>query len=158
MKIGWISQALPYLPSRGGFRLYGGNLIPALAKRHQIDLVSLLVDDDEKHLGWAEQYCASITTIPTTRQPFHKRLANLTSSYLWGKSLHYRDRLTEILDEGLRAGRWDVLHIEGPFAGGIVPTDLPIAKVLSLHDSWTLRCEEMVKCSQNYATNYTINS
>jgi glycosyltransferase involved in cell wall biosynthesis len=30
-----------------------------------------------------------------------------------------------------------------------VPAALPIAKVLSLHDSWTLRCEEMLKCSQS---------
>jgi glycosyltransferase involved in cell wall biosynthesis len=41
-----------------------------------------------------------------------------------------------------------VLHVEGGYAGGLVPPDLPIPKVLSLHDSWTLRCEEMLKCSQ----------
>ena len=34
-------------------------------------------------------------------------------------------------------------------AGGIVPADLPIAKVLSLHDSWTLRCSEMLKCARS---------
>lgn len=31
MKIGVVSRALPYLPSRGGFRLYGGNLIRRLS-------------------------------------------------------------------------------------------------------------------------------
>src|SRR3990172_4601833 len=79
MIVSFVSQALPYLPSRGGFRLYGGNLIRHLSRRHEIHLISLLV--------------------------------------------------------------------EGGYAGGIVP-DLPIAKVLSLHDSWTLRCEEMLKCAQ----------
>jgi glycosyltransferase involved in cell wall biosynthesis len=41
---------------------------------------------------------------------------------------------------------WDVMHVEGGYAGGIVP-DLPLAKVLSLHDSWTLRCAEMLQCA-----------
>ncbi len=45
MNIGLVSQALPYLPSRGGFRLYGGNLIRHLSRRHQIHLVSMLIDD-----------------------------------------------------------------------------------------------------------------
>jgi hypothetical protein len=43
--------------------------------------------------------------------------------------------------------KWDVIHVEGGYAGGIVP-NLAVAKVLSLHDSWTLRCAEMLKCAQ----------
>jgi glycosyltransferase involved in cell wall biosynthesis len=42
------------------------------------------------------------------------------------------------------------LHVEGAYAGGLVPAELPIAKVLSVHDSWTLRFDEMLKCSQNF--------
>jgi glycosyltransferase involved in cell wall biosynthesis len=42
---------------------------------------------------------------------------------------------------------WDVIHVEGGYAAGIVP-DLPVPKVLSLHDSWTLRCSEMLECAQ----------
>jgi polysaccharide biosynthesis protein PslH len=47
------------------------------------------------------------------------------------------------------AGDWDVLHVEGAYAAGIVPPGLPVAKILSLHDSWTLRCAEMLRCAQS---------
>ena len=63
MRIGWISESLPYLPSRGGFRLYGGNLIRTLSKRHQIDLISFLRDDDSQHLDWPQRYCATVEAI-----------------------------------------------------------------------------------------------
>jgi glycosyltransferase involved in cell wall biosynthesis len=149
VRIGLLSQALPYLPSRGGFRLYGANLMRWLSKRHEIDLISLLQDDDGEHLEWAQQFCVSTTWIPTQRAHLPQRIANILSAYLRGTSLHYRARLRSILSEGLRRRQWDVLHIEGSFAGSLVPADLPVAKVLSLHDSWTLRCAEMLQCSQS---------
>ncbi len=149
MNIGFISQALPYLPSRGGFRLYGGNLIRCLSRRHRIDLISLLQEDDQEHLDWATNLCASVRTIPANGAILPLRVANFLSAYLWGKPLHHRTQVSAILRNGLRSREWDVLHIEGGYAGGLVPADLPIAKVLSLHDSWTLRCEEMLKCSQS---------
>ncbi len=149
MKIGLLSQALPYLPSRGGFRLYGANLIRWLSKRHEIDLISLLQDDDDEHLEWAQQFCVSTTWIPTQRARLPQRIANTLSTYLRGTPLRYRAKLRSILFEGLHRRQWDVLHIEGSFAGSLVPTDLPVAKVLSLHDSWTLRCAEMLQCSQS---------
>ncbi len=149
MKIGLMSQALPYLPSRGGFRLYGANLIRWLSRCHEIDLISLLQDDDDEHLEWAQQFCVSTTWVPTQRAPLPQRIANILSSYLRGTPLRYRARLRSILSEGLHRRQWDVLHIEGSFAGSLVPTDLPVAKVLSLHDSWTLRCAEMLQCSQS---------
>ena len=149
MRIGLVSQALPYLPSRGGFRLYGGNLIRCLSRRHQIDLISLLENDDDQHLDWARQYCGQVTTIPTSRKNLPARAANFFSSYLWGKPLNHRAQLNSAVRAGLLAGRWDVMHVEGSYAGGLVPEELPVAKVLSLHDSWTLRCAEMLKCSQS---------
>lgn len=146
MKIGLVSQALPYLPSRGGFRLYGGNLIRHLSRRHEIHLVSMLIEDDEQHLDWARQYCASVTTIPLPR--FRKLMAvpSALSGIFRGRPLQQRRAMAQALDRAWR--NWDVIHVEGGYAGGIMP-DLPIAKVLSLHDSWTLRCEEMLKCAQS---------
>ena len=149
LSIGWVSMMFPYLPSRGGFRLYGGNLISQLAKRHRVDLISFLQDDDAEHLDWAKPYCSSVTTIPTTRNSIAGKLANLVTTFGYGRPLHHRKRLRAILEEGLRAHKWDVLHVEGDFVGGIIPDDLPIPKVLSLHDSWTLRCAEMLNCAQN---------
>lgn len=149
MRIGFVSQALPYLPSRGGFRLYGGNLIRVLSRRHEIDLVSLMQDDDEQHVDWAKPYCSSITTFPTKRRNAPLRFASFASSYLWGRPIHHRKQIAAVLQDGLLARKWDVLHIEGPYAGGLVPEQLPVAKVLSLHDSWTLRCDEMLQCAHN---------
>jgi len=145
MKIGLVSQALPYLPSRGGFRLYGGNLIRHLSRRHEIHLVSLLIEDDTAHLDWARQHCASVATIPLPRHTKAMAPLSALSAHLWGRPLQQRRAMAEALERQWRG--WDVIHVEGGYAGGIVP-DLPIAKVLSLHDSWTLRCQEMLKCAQ----------
>ena len=146
MNIGFVSQALPYLPSRGGFRLYGGNLIRCLSRRHQIHLVSMLIEDDSQHLDWARKYCASITTLSVPRTAKLLEPLSAVSAHLWGRPLQQRRGMYDTLRRG--CGSWDVVHVEGGYAGGIVP-DLPIAKVLSLHDSWTLRCDEMLKCAQS---------
>jgi glycosyltransferase involved in cell wall biosynthesis len=148
MNIGFVSQALPYLPSRGGFRLYGANLIRYFSERHTVELISLLDDGDEDHLDWPRQHCSAVSTIPKTNGSFLRRLANVSSSYVRGMPVAGRRGVEAALCAGVAAGRWDVLHVEGGYAGGLVPADLPIPKVLSLHDSWTLRCEEMLKCSQ----------
>lgn len=149
MNIGFLSQALPYLPSRGGFRLYGANLIGRLSRRHRIDLVSLLIDDDRAHLDWPKAHCASVDAIHANGASLPMRAASLVSSHAWGRPLHQRRRLATMIRTAMESHRWDVLHIEGGYAGGLVPDDLPVAKVLSLHDSRTLRCAEMLKCSQS---------
>lgn len=148
MNIGFVSQALPYLPSRGGFRAYGGNLIRCLSRRHCIDLVSLLVDDDAEHLDWAQHHCASVRTIAVNGTRRFLAPFSALSAYLWGRPLQQRRQLHQILRSCTK--QWDVIHVEGGYAGGIIPPPLPIAKVLSLHDSGTLRCEQMLKCSQGY--------
>ena len=145
MIVSFVSQALPYLPSRGGFRLYGGNLIRHLSRRHEIHLISLLVDDDADHLDWARRHCASVTTIPIPRASKLLAPASALAAHFSGRPLQQRGALREALRSV--AGDCEGIHVEGGYAGGIVP-DLPIAKVLSLHDSWTLRCEEMLKCAQ----------
>jgi len=145
MNIGFVSQALPYLPSRGGFRLYGANLIRVLSRRHQIHLVSLVIEDDAEHLDWARQYCASVRTIPVTSIGKLMAPVSALSAHLWGRPLQQRSAMAKLLWGSTRD--WDILHVEGGYAGGIVPVNLPIAKVLSLHDSWTLRCDEMLKCA-----------
>jgi glycosyltransferase involved in cell wall biosynthesis len=141
---------LPYLPSRGGFRLYGGNLITQLSKRHRIDLITFLQDDDAEHLDWAKQHCNTVTTIPMRKPSFVGRVANAVASFSSGKPLRYREQMRTILEEGLRTRKWDVVHVEGDFPGAILPDDLAIPRVLSLHDSWTLRCAEMLNCAQNF--------
>jgi len=146
MKIGLVSQALPYLPSRGGFRLYGGNLIRHLSRRHDIHLVTMLIEDDETHLDWAKEYCASVRTINVPRGGRLLAPLSAVTAHLWGRPLQQRWAMARALAECSRD--WDIIHVEGGYAGGIVP-DLPVGKVLSLHDSWTLRCAEMLHCAQS---------
>src|ERR1700676_4756004 len=135
MRICFLSQALPHLPSRGGFRLYGANLIRHLSQRHTIELISLLEDGDKDHLDWPRQYCSEVLTIPKANVNIVRRIANVSSAYLWGKPLVGAKEIAAALRAGVAAGRWDVLHVEGAYVGGLVPPDLPIPKVLSLHDS-----------------------
>ncbi len=146
MNIGFLSEALPYLPCREGFRIYGGNLIRTLSRHHRVHLVSLLWPDDERHLEWSRDYCASVSTIAVRSHGPAARLASFISSYVNGTPLHYRPEMDALLRISMDRGRWDVLHVEGPFAGGLLPIDLPIPKVLSVHDSQTLRWHEVARC------------
>ena len=144
MNIAWVSQSLPYLPSADGFAIQAGHLIPLLAQRHRIDLISLIRDGDEAHLDWASRYCASVQTIRMGRQRLSRRLANFVSGYLGGRHLIHRREMQSILRTGLASRQWDVLHVEGGFAAGLIPEDLPIPKVLAEHDSEVLKAEEIL--------------
>ena len=149
MNIGFVSAALPYLPAPGGFRLYGGNLLIGLSRRNRIDLVTLLHEGDAEQLPWSRRYCDSVTTIPVDGISIPQKFVNFASTYGFGRALNHRARMFSILRSGFRDRKWDVLHIEGEAAGRIVPSDLALPKVLSLHDSWTLRCAEMLNCARN---------
>jgi glycosyltransferase involved in cell wall biosynthesis len=142
-----FSEALPYLPCREGFRIYAANILRALSPRHQIDLVALLTPEDPPHLDWPAEYCRSVRTVSTRRHEVAARIVNLLSSYVRGRPRHYRADVRSRLREGCRANHWDVLHVEGGFAGGLVPDDLPIPAVLSVHDSSTLRWRELRRCA-----------
>ncbi|HEY7203349.1 MAG TPA: glycosyltransferase family 4 protein [Methylomirabilota bacterium] len=150
MNIGLLSEALPYLPSVGGFRLYGANLIRCLGARHQIDLVTLLPGDDDEHLDWARQHCRSVQTIPLGPRPLLPRVANLASTYGRGRALHPRREVASALAHGLRKGAWDVLHVEGTYAAALMGDSLPIPKILSAHDSRSLRAVEMRRCATTW--------
>jgi glycosyltransferase involved in cell wall biosynthesis len=150
MNIGLITEALPYLPAVGGFRPYGANLMRCWSQRHAIHLVSLLREEDAEHLDWARPYCASIRTLPVPRNGLPGRLANAGSGYLLGKLVAGRTRLAEQVAASRREGNWDVAHVEGEGVGGLIAGALTLPRVLSLHDSWTLRSAEMLKCAQSY--------
>lgn len=147
MKILMVSKALPYLPSRGGFRLYGGNLLRHLSRHHSVDLISYLEEGDQEHLDWPRQYCSSVSTISVNSRRFPSRVVNAFSAYIWGRQLAGRHELNAMLRAGQAARRWDVLHVEGAIAGGAISEDLRVPRILSVHDSWTLRVEEMLKCT-----------
>jgi glycosyltransferase involved in cell wall biosynthesis len=150
MNICMVSQALPYLPSRGGFRLYGANLMRCLAKRHRIDLISLLAHGDRDHLDWPRQYCSHVQTIDVKVPRLTMRAANFVAGYVSGIALHQRAELSRLLTRGIEARQWDVIHFEGDYAASLAGRNRNTPAVLSLHDSWTLRCREMIACAPNW--------
>lgn len=158
MKIGWVSSSLPYLPSRGGFRISGANLIQRLSRRHEIDLISILRDDDADHVGWPKKFCASVEAIPIPSQNFPARAVNFLSTYALGMQRICRPELQAAVAAGFETKKWDVLHVEGGFVGGIVPVELPLSKVLSVHDAEVLRAQEMLSCelTSRQRMDYTI--
>jgi glycosyltransferase involved in cell wall biosynthesis len=145
-----MSHYLPYLPCRDGFRLYGANLIRCLAKRHSIDLVSFLEDEDSAHVDWARRYCRSVTALPTPHRTFFLKVGNFLAGYFLGRTPYARKEIQPILTAGI--GQWDVLHVEGGFPSAMVPAELPVPKVLSLHDSPMLRFREMVLASPDLSS------
>jgi polysaccharide biosynthesis protein PslH len=147
MNIVFVTQALPYLPARDGFRLYAANLLRSLARHHDIDLASLLREGESDHLTWARDHCKTLLTLRTKTNRDLLTPINLFATYAWGKPLQHRRTISSFLTGGSRSRRWDVLHVEGGYAGGLVPSDLILPRVLSVHDSWKLRCAEMAKCS-----------
>ena len=140
---------MPYLPSKGGFRISGANLIKHLCRRHKVDLISLLRDEDSQHIDWIAKYCESVFTVPVRRTSLPRRLAGFLSGYAIGKQLSCRPEVVSALRSGFDRKHWDVLHAEGGFVGGLVPSDLPVAKVLAVHDAEVLRAQEILKCDVN---------
>jgi glycosyltransferase involved in cell wall biosynthesis len=149
MNIGFVTDALPYVPSAGGFRLYGANLIRCLSKGNSIHLVSLLRENDAEHVAWPRQYCASVTVLPWRQHSLLARAVNVTSGYLRGPLIVGRERLIETISRSAAAGNWEVMHVDGTAVGAMVAGAVSLPKVLSVHDSGTLRCAEMLKCAQS---------
>ena len=141
-----------------GFNLIAGNLIPLLARRHRVDLVSLTCTDDESHLDWARQHCASVETIPIGHPSLPQRCGNFVSGYLWGRNLVHRNEMETILSAGRIRRQWDILHVEGGFMAGLIPENFPLPKVLAVHDAEVLRAQEMLRCRLTLRArlNYTI--
>lgn len=147
MNLLFVTQALPYLPAQDGFRLYAANLLREFAQRHQVDLISLLQEDDDQHVDWCREYCASVTTFSAKETSNFFKPFQFAATYGLGRPLYGRREIAAEIRRGLAERRWDVLHVEGGYVGGLIPDGLPIPRILSLHDSWKIRCEQMSRCS-----------
>lgn len=146
MKIGVVSQTLPYLPAQDGFRIYGANLIRILSRQHEIELVSLAQSADQDKLDWAKVYCKSVRALRVGPHRFSAKIGNFVSNYAFGKPLVCRAELNAILRESGSLLGWDVLHVEGGFAGGLIDGIPQVPSVLSIHDAEALRAREMLSC------------
>jgi glycosyltransferase involved in cell wall biosynthesis len=144
MRIGFLSEAVPYLPCREGFRIYGANLIRCLSRNHQLDLIALAGPQDRSGLYWPNAYTTSVTTIDAGGHGLAARMANMLSGYIFGRPRHYRAAFANLVEPMGGRQRWDVLHVEGPFVGGLAGS-LPLPKVLSVHDCSTTRWREIAR-------------
>jgi glycosyltransferase involved in cell wall biosynthesis len=147
MNLLFVTQALPYLPAQDGFRLYAANLLREFGRRHQVDLISLLQEDDRRHMDWCQEHCASVTTFLASETSAFFKPFQFAATYGLGRPLHPRRKVVEAIRRGFAERRWEVMHVEGGYVAGLIPDGLPIPKILSLHDSWKVRCEQMSQCS-----------
>jgi glycosyltransferase involved in cell wall biosynthesis len=140
--IGAITENLPYLPARDGFRVYEANVLAKIAQRHEVHLISLIREGDSEHLGWARRRFASVTGIPTRSHSLISRCANFASTFFAGKPLHYRSELANAISTGAKSQHWEVMHVAGEFVGGLIPSNIQLPMLLSLHDAYSLRCKQ----------------
>ena len=152
MKIGYITQEMPYLPSKDGFRLYAANILSRLSKSNTIDLITLLRPSDREHLEWLSPHCSTTHFIPVQSNSVPSKLENFASMLLRGRPTHYFDQMQLAMTEGLKRSNWDIVYVEGSFVAGLIDEALPVAKVLSVHDAIGLRAREMLKCDLDFQT------
>jgi glycosyltransferase involved in cell wall biosynthesis len=145
--IGAVTDSLPYLPARDGFRVYEANILANLAKSHDVHLISLLRLGDDEHLAWARRHFASVTTIVDEKHSLPSRVASFACTYYSGRPLHYRSSFSKTISDQSSSQKWNVLHVAGEFVGGLIPPTLKLPMVLSLHDAYSLRCRQIAELS-----------
>jgi hypothetical protein len=69
MRVLYLTHRLPYAPNRGD-RIRAYHTVRYLAQRHQVDLVSLVHDDEEAaRIGDLRPFVDSVTTARVRRAP-----------------------------------------------------------------------------------------
>jgi glycosyltransferase involved in cell wall biosynthesis len=134
MKILVVSSYLPYpLFNGGNIRLY--NLLKYLAKEHEITLIcerrENQTDADVRAL---EAFCKKVLTVPRRKQWSAENIFKTgTSSSPFLITGHTSQEMTDLIEEELRATKYDLIHVETFYVMQNLPaTDLPI--VLAEHN------------------------
>jgi polysaccharide biosynthesis protein PslH len=149
MNIGFVTQEVPYLPARDGYRICAGNILKELSRTHHVDLVTLAGREDRDSLSWVRNYAASVELIPPQSFSLIQRGRSFLHSAVSGRPLNYRADLRAAVARLMREKNWDVIHVEGSFAGSLLPDNLPVPRILAVHDSWTLRCREIMASTKD---------
>jgi len=152
MRIGYFTQELPVLPTSSGFTLYCASILKELSRDHTVDLVSIARPNEVNHTDWAKKHSEHLELIVDSPAPLPSRLITTGLSLVLGTTIKHRS-LTRRLLKNLAASRgWDVLHVEGNYIAGLVPKDLGIPMILSVHDSPTYRIDEMIRMADSPKT------
>jgi glycosyltransferase involved in cell wall biosynthesis len=125
MKILFVSPYLPGPPVFGGQRRIHG-LMTALAKRHEISLISLIDPDKDNAagLGDAKSFCREVVTVSdrlhrvSGRMKRVLQLRSLLSRQSWEQKLHRRPAFQRALERHLGEQRYDVVNCEFVFMSG----------------------------------------
>ncbi len=135
MRILFVSEMIPWLPSHDGFRVSPANLIRNLSDRHEVHLVALSRGGESKEQSeWSREYCRSFSIFPSANGR-RARLRAITAAIEPALERFVRNAVAKV--------RPDVLHLEG---GGLAPllrsASAGLPAVLSVHDSKALRFQE----------------
>ena len=138
MRILFVSEMIPWLPSHDGFRVSPANLIRNLSDRHEIHLIALSPGGErEEQSEWARQYCRSFSIFPS-EHGVRATMRAITGSI--------DPSLASFSGDAVAKVRPDMLHLEG---GGLAPllrsASAGLPAVLSVHDSRALRYQEFAE-------------
>ncbi len=127
-----LTPYVPYPPSSGG-QIRTFNLLKYLSKRHQITLVALYKNDDEKkYLNHLRRYCRKIYLCRRPQKPW--QLSNITKAVF---SLlpflivrNFSSEAKQVVSNLLIEERFDVIHAETFYIMPHIPiTKIPIVLV-----------------------------
>lgn len=132
MRILFVSQMIPWLPSHDGFRVSPANLVRNLSDRNEVHLIALSRGGESKEQSeWSREYCRSFSLFPSAHG-LRARLRATTASIEPALERFVRDAVAKVCP--------DVIHLEG---GGLAPllrtASAGLPAVLSIHDSRALR-------------------
>lgn len=97
---------------------------------------------------WGSELCASVTQIPYRHLSVVTRGVHALAQYGLGRSMNPRSELAEFLRKESKRARWEVIHVEGDYAGGLLGSPR-LPAILSVHDAETLRLREFRNCASS---------
>lgn len=129
MKILMLTPYLPYPPASGG-QIRTLNLLKYLSKHHEITLISLYKNTEEKkYLPYLKPFCSSVYLCKRPEKPW--QLKNIFSSVFSNKPFlivrNYSSEAKDLLFELINKNHYDVIHAETFYIMPHIPqTSIPI--------------------------------
>lgn len=115
MKILFLTQVFPLPPDSGG-KIYTLHEIRALAREHEVSLLTYVrPGDDEKYIKELEKICCRVKTVKMVRNKF-SNIYDAAKALITNKSFiiqrDYRHEMQKVFDEEVRNFAPDVVHID----------------------------------------------
>lgn len=114
MKILMLTPYLPYPPASGG-QIRTLNLLKYLSKKHEITLVCLYKNNNEKkYISYLKPYCRAVYMCKRAEKPWQPGniLRAIFSSYPFLIVRNYSKEAAHVLEDLLKKEQFDVIHAE----------------------------------------------